>query len=154
MKHIVPVIVFIAICLFVGYLSRILQSDSLIEWYPTLVHSPLTPPARVFPVVWGVLYLLIGLSAGLMWGRPTIYSRLLFTLFCVQLFLNVAWSFCFFFMQSPLMGLVVILALDMVVLVYTAGMFVVNRLCGWLLVPYVLWLIFATYLNGYVAVFN
>lgn len=154
MKKVVPIIVFVALCLIAGYVSRVLQAFSLEFWYPALIKSPLSPPDVAFPIVWAILYVLMGISAGLMWGVSSIYSRLLVTLFSLQLLLNILWSFCFFYMQSPLMGLVIILALDMIVLMYVAGSFVVNRLCGWLLVPYMLWLLFATYLNGYVAVYN
>lgn len=154
MKKVVPIIVFVAICLLVGYMSRLLQAFSLEYWYPTLTISPLSPPGVAFPIVWGILYLLMGVSAGLMWGVRSIYSNLLLTLFTLQLLLNVLWSFCFFYMQSPLMGLVILLALDMIVIMYVAGCFMVRRLCGWLLVPYVIWLLFATYLNGFVAVYN
>lgn len=154
MKRVVPIIIFVAICLFAGYMSRLLQSFSLDYWYPTLVVSPLSPPNAAFPIVWSVLYILMGVSAGLMWGIRSIYSRLLVTLFTLQLLLNVLWSFCFFYMQSPLMGLVVILALDMIAIMYVAGSFMVRRLCGWLLVPYLAWLLFATYLNGFIAVYN
>ena len=154
MKKIVPVILFVALCLLAGYVSRLLQASSLEMWYYTLVQSPLTPPAAVFPVVWSVLYILMGVAAGILWGERSIYSRLLFTLFSLQLLFNIAWSFCFFYMQSPLLGLVVILAMDMLALIYVAGCFVVRKLAGWLMVPYMLWLLFATYLNGFVAVYN
>ena len=154
MRKVVPVILFVAICLFAGYVSRLLQASSLAGWYPSLVLSPLTPPAAVFPVVWGVLYVLMGVAAGTMWGVRSIYSRLMLTLFTTQLLMNILWSFCFFYMQSPLMGLVVLLLMDMLALMYVAGCFMVRRASGWLMVPYVLWLLFATYLNGFVAVYN
>lgn len=154
MKRVVPIIIFVALCMLAGYASRLLQEGALEQWYPTLVVSPLSPSNAVFPIVWTILYILIGVSAGVMWNVHSVYSRLLLTLFFLQLLLNVLWSFCFFSMQSPLMGLVVILALDMIVLMYVAGSFMVSRMCGWLLVPYALWLLFATYLNGYIAVYN
>lgn len=154
MKRVVPVILFVALCLFAGYVSRYLQAVSLAEWYPVLVLSPLTPPSSVFPVVWTLLYVLMGIAAGIMWGEYSVYSRLLFTLFSLQLVLNVLWSFCFFYMQSPLLGLIVIFAMDMLALMYVAGCFMVKRLAGWLMVPYMLWLLFATYLNGFIAVYN
>lgn len=154
MRRVVPVILFVAICLLAGYVSRFLQTAALAEWYPSLFISPLTPPVSVFPVVWGLLYVLMGIAAGIMWGVRSIYSRLLFTLFSLQLVLNVLWSFCFFYMQSPLMGLIIILIMDMLAFMYVAGCFVVKRVAGWLMVPYVLWLLFATYLNGFIAVYN
>ncbi|MBQ8271008.1 MAG: tryptophan-rich sensory protein [Bacteroidaceae bacterium] len=154
MKKVVPVIMFVALCLFAGYVSRVLQASSLDLWYPALLKSPLTPPDAAFPIVWSLLYVLMGVAAGIMWGVRSIYSRLLFTLFSLQLVLNVLWSFSFFYMMSPLMGLVVILVMDMLALIYVAGCFVVNKVAGWLMVPYMLWLLFATYLNGFIAVYN
>ena len=154
MKRILPIIGFVALALFAGYISRLLQSSSLELWYPAVVKSPLTPPDAFFPIVWGVLYILMGVAAGLLWSVRSIYSRLLFTLFALQLVLNVLWSFCFFFMQSPVMGLVVILFMDMFAFMYVAGCFMVKRACGWLMMPYVLWLLFATYLNAFIAIVN
>ena len=154
MKRAVSYLLFVLLCLGVGYLSSFLQACSLEAWYPMLVKSPFTPSPAVFPVVWFVLYLLMGVVAAMVWNNPSIYSRLLFTLFLSQLLLNVVWSYCFFYMQSPLMGLVVILVLLMLALMYVAACFVVSRLCGWLMMPYLLWLFFATYLNAYIAVSN
>ena len=154
MKRLFPILIFVAICFFAGYLSRLLQAPSLETWYPGIVKSPLTPPAMAFPVVWAVLYLLMGVAAGILWGERSVYLRLLFTLFTMQLVLNVVWSFCFFYMQSPLMGLVTLLEMDMLALMFVAGCFVVCRVAGWLMVPYLVWLLFATYLNGYTAVYN
>ena len=154
MKKVLPVIMFMALCLFAGYVSRLLQASSLVDWYPMLIKSPLTPPDAAFPIVWAVLYVLMGLTAGILWGQRSVYSRLLFTLFSLQLLLNALWSLCFFYMTSPLMGLVIILIMDMLALLYVAGCFIVNRVAGWLMVPYMLWLLFATYLNGFIAVYN
>ncbi len=154
MKRILPFLLFVALCLFAGYLSGLMQTASLGNWYPYIIKSPLTPPAVLFPVIWTALYILMGIVAGILWNSVTIYSRLLFTLFFAQLFFNLLWSFCFFYMQSPLMGLVVLMVLDMLALMYIAGCFVVNRFCGWLMMPYMLWLLFATYLNGFIVLYN
>lgn len=154
MKRVVPYLLFVLLCLVAGYISSLLQASSLEVWYPMLVKSPFTPPPAVFPVVWTILYLLMGVVAAMVWNNPSIYSRLLFTLFFSQLLLNIVWSFCFFYMQSPLMGLVVILVLLMLALMYVAACFVVSRLCGWLMMPYMLWLVFAAYLNASIAISN
>lgn len=154
MKRLFPIICFIAVALFAGYISRLLQAFSLEFWYPALAKSPLTPPDAVFPAVWGVLYILMGVAAGILWNVRTIYSRLLFSLFALQLVLNVLWSFCFFYMQSPLLGLVAILFMDMLAMMYVTGCFLVKRVCGWIMIPYVLWLLFATYLNAFIVIVN
>ena len=154
MKRILTSLFFVILCLVVGYISGLMQAASLETWYPFITKSPITPSAAVFPVVWTILYIRMGIVAGILWSRNSIYSRLLFTLFFAQLLFNLLWTFCFFYMQSPLLGFVVIMVLDMLALMYIAGCFVVNKLCGWLTMPYILWLLFATYLNGYIALMN
>ena len=148
------VLKFVVLSLLVGYVSSLLQRESMSTWYPFLNKSSLTPPGSVFAVVWGVLYILMGVSAGLVWGRRTSASWMLLIMFLLQLFLNLLWSFCFFYMQLPLLALVVLLALFLTVAAYVVGCYGQNRLAAFLNVPYMLWLLFATYLNGYVVVFN
>ena len=154
MKRLLTSLFFVILCLVVGYISGLMQAAALETWYPFITKSPITPPAAVFPAVWTILYILMGIVAGILWSRNSIYSRLLFTLFFAQLLFNLLWTFCFFYMQSPLLGFVVIMVLDMLALMYIAGCFVVSKLCGWLTMPYILWLLFATYLNGYIALMN
>ena len=148
------VLKFVVLSLLVGYVSSLLQRESMSTWYPLLNKSSLTPPGNVFALVWGVLYILMGISAGLVWGRRTSASWMLLLMFLVQLFRNLLWSFCFFYMQLPLLALVVLLALFLTVAAYVVGCYGQNRLAAFLNVPYMLWLLFATYLNGYVVVFN
>lgn len=141
----------IALAFAVGALGSYIQGDALREWYPYLVKSPATPPAIVFPIAWGILYVLIGVSAGMMLVKG---DMSVLRLWLLQLLLNFLWSVCFFALRSPLMGLLVILALDVAVfsyIIYTAGR---NSVAAWLFVPYMLWLIFATYLNGYIYINN
>ena len=148
------VLKFVVLSLLVGYVSSLLQRESMSTWYPLLNKSSLTPPGNVFALVWGALYILMGISAGLVWGRRTSASWMLLIMFLLQLFLNLLWSFCFFYMQLPLLALVVLLALFLTVAAYVVGCYGQNRLAAFLNVPYMLWLLFATYLNAYVVVFN
>ena len=154
MKRIVPVLKFIVLAFVVGYLSRLLQGAAMEVWYPALEKSPLTPPGYVFSFVWGVLYLLMGISAGLVWSMRTLYSWLLTILFVIQLTLNLAWSFAFFWMQSPVAGIIVLLLLIVCVAFYIFGCYKQNRVAAFLNMPYMLWLLFALYLNAYVVVYN
>ena len=148
------VLKFVVLSLLVGYVSSLLQRESMSTWYPLLNKSSLTPPGSIFALVWGALYILMGISAGLVWGRRTSASWMLLIMFLLQLFLNLLWSFCFFYMQLPLLALVVLLALFLTVAAYVVGCYGQNRLAAFLNVPYMLWLLFATYLNAYVVVFN
>ena len=105
MKTFVPVILFVLISFIVGYISMLLQQEALLNWYPSLDKSSLTPSGYVFSIVWGVLYLLMGLSAGIIWSMHSTYSWVLTLLFVVQLVFNLLWSLCFFYFESPVLGL-------------------------------------------------
>lgn len=154
MKRFVPVLFFVLLSYFVGYISMLLQYDALQVWYPSLVKSPLTPPGYVFSIVWGVLYLLMGISAGIVWSMRTVYSWVLAVLFFVQLAFNLLWTFCFFYLESPVLGLAVLVIFFMVLAVYVAACYKQNRLSAILNFPYLLWLLFAGYLNAYIAFYN
>ena len=154
MKAFLSSLGFIFASLLVGYISMLLQSDSLITWYPLLQKSALTPPGVVFSLVWGVLYILMGLSAGLVWSSRVPSTWVLMMLFVIQLFMNLLWTFCFFFMQQPLVAFVVLIALFLTVAAYVVGCYSQRPLAAYLNVPYLLWLLFAAYLNGFVVVYN
>ena len=154
MKYLLPTLKFIVASLLIGYFSMLLQSESMSTWYPLLEKSSLTPPGYVFSLVWGVLYILMGISAGIVWVRRIPSTWVLMLLFSIQLFLNLLWSFCFFFMQMPLLALVVLVALFLTMAAYVIGCYGQSRLAAFLNIPYLLWLLFAAYLNAYVVVFN
>lgn len=154
MKRFLSVCTWVLICFAMGAVAACFQSDALREWYPHLNISPLTPAGWVFPVAWSVLYLLMGISVGLLHGVRSIYSTILYMLFVMQLVLNFLWSIFFFHFRSPLLGVIDIVMLDIFVLIYFVGAYVVKRASAYLVIPYLLWLAFATYLNMYVAIYN
>ena len=154
MKTFVPVILFVLISFIVGYISMLLQQEALLNWYPSLDKSSLTPSGYVFSIVWGVLYLLMGLSAGIIWSMHSTYSWVLTLLFVVQLVFNLLWSLCFFYFESPVLGFAVLIVLFMFVMLYVAGCYTQNKFAAIINIPYLLWLLFAGYLNAYVAMNN
>ena len=154
MKTFVPILQFVLISFLVGYISMLLQRDAMMEWYPTLEKSSLTPPGMVFSIVWSVLYLLMGISAGLVWSTRTVYSWVLVLLFILQLALNLLWTFCFFYMKSPMLGFVVLVVLFMLVVLYVVGCYTQHKWSAIINIPYLLWLLFAGYLNWYVVMSN
>ena len=154
MKTLLSILKFIVISLLVGYISMLLQRESISTWYPLLEKSSLTPPGYVFSLVWGILYILMGVSAGLVWRRRTYSTWVLMLLFSIQLFLNMLWSFTFFFMRQPFVAFVVLIALFLAVAAYVVGCYGQRKLAAFINVPYLLWLLFALYLNGYVIVNN
>lgn len=154
MKKFVPILLFVIISYVAGYLSMLLQSGSLESWYPALVKSSLTPPGYVFSIVWGVLYLLMGVAAGIIWSIRTAFSWVLTGMFFIQLGLNILWSFCFFYLQSPIFGFASIIILILFLIVYISGCYIQERVTAFLNLPYLLWLLFAAYLNGYIMFCN
>ena len=154
MKKILAFAVPILVCLLLGYLAGLIQADSIREWYPTLRKPPLTPPNIVFPIAWGILYLCMGISAGLIYLSSAPQRDFLIRLFCVQLFSNFIWSYLFFYLRNPLLGMIDILTLDIFVIYYLIKSYPVSKTASVLLAPYALWVLFATYLNGYIMLTN
>ena len=148
--YLIPVLV----CFLLGFIAGRIQSDAIENWYPLLDKPALTPPNIVFPIAWSVIYLCIGISAGLILSGDSPRKKRLIALFCVQLLFNFAWRVAFFYFRSPLAGLVDILILDALVAAYVVQSRRASKAASALFVPYVLWLLFATYLNAYILVCN
>ena len=147
MKKFIAYPIAIAVCLGVGYLSSLMQTEALREWYPTVVKSPLSPPNMVFPIVWTALYILMGLSLGECFRTNNMRAVLPWVL---QLVANFLWTIFFFRLRDPLLGLVDLLLLIVLTIWYMSSASRTSLGAGWLMVPYLLWLLFATYLNWYV----
>lgn len=154
MKRLIAVVIAVLVCFGVGYTARYIQASSILTWYPFLVKPGLTPPNIVFPIAWSIIYLLMGISVGLLWNKPAEIRNPAVWAFVVQLLLNFLWSVSFFYFRSPVLGGINILLLDVVVVYYVAEVYRINRLSAWLFLPYLLWLLFATYLNGYIWIYN
>ena len=121
-------------------------------WYHNLIQPALTPPAWVFSVAWTILYLLMAISFVIFLRTKSKYDKIQgAVMFFTQLALNFCWSPAFFYFKSPEFALVIILFLDIAVLLTIIEFFKVSKYSAGILVPYFLWIIFATYLNiGYV----
>ncbi len=150
MKTFIGIIIGIVLCLFTGFMGSKTQDLSLSEWYPTLIKSPLTPPSFVFPVTWTILYICMGISAGLIAGASSTTKTKVLIIFLLQLLFNFLWSYLFFYLRSPLYGFIDILILDIFVIWYVISSYKVKVLSSVLCWPYILWLLFATYLNGFI----
>lgn len=151
MKKIAYYVVPVLLCLIAGLVAGRLQAESVAVWYPLLVKPALTPPDIAFPIAWGIIYLCMGLSL----GRVLRYGdKRYVTLWFLQLAVNFLWSVFFFYLRSPLAGFVDILLLDALVIVYICRVRHRTPSAAWLFAPYVLWILFATYLNGYILVKN
>lgn len=147
--------VFILVCNTVGYLSSLFQTESLKEWYPLLNKSILTPPSFVFAFVWGLLYAILGISTFLAFkvARKNEKSYILF-IFFAQLCFNLLWSIFFFGMRAPFLAFIEIFFLIIVTISMMKLYKKFSRTSYFLLYPYLLWIIFATYLNFVIMIKN
>ncbi len=139
----------LGICLLIGALASFATQTSVQSWYPTLAKPAITPPNEWFGPVWSFLYILMGLSAGMVWSRGFhhLWVKTALYHFGIQLLLNGSWSLVFFGLREPVWALVIISALVVVLLLTIKWFRVVSKTAAWLLVPYLLWVLFAAYLN-------
>ena len=143
------IVIAVLICQAVGIVSGSLTQNEMSTWFNTLQKPSWNPPGYLFGPVWTTLYLLMGISLGLIWKSDTPEPQKLRAelTFAVQLFLNFCWSILFFKMHSPLLAFVDI-ALMIITILMTIGRFArISRVAAWLLVPYLAWVCFATVLN-------
>ncbi|KKM76594.1 hypothetical protein LCGC14_1378540, partial [marine sediment metagenome] len=117
--------------------------------YTTLNKPDFTPPGWLFAPVWIVLYILMGIAAGLVWARGFYhrYVKKSLYIFWFQLLFNGAWSMVFFGLKEPFLALVVISILLVLIVLTIRSFKVVSKMAALLLVPYLLWVCFATALN-------
>lgn len=154
MRKALNIIIPILVCFLVGLSASYFQADAIKNWYPTLIKPAVTPPNIVFPIAWSIIYVCMGLSIGLLINSTIERRRFFIKAFIFQLFFNFTWSISFFYIQNPLIGFINILLLDIFVINYTLKSYLVNKASSILFIPYVIWLLFATYLNGYILMYN
>jgi tryptophan-rich sensory protein len=147
-QNLIALLVAFALCFAAAAVGELLTRPNL-AWYASLEPPGFTPPNGVFPLVWTVLYAIMAISAWLFWrakGREQ-DRRLGLVWFAIQLALNVAWSFAFFWLRNPGAGLLVVLLLLVAIAVTIVLFDRSSRAAALLLVPYLLWICFATALN-------
>lgn len=155
MKRIFLITISVLSCICVGLIASKFQIEALQTWYPYLDKSSLTPSGSVFPIVWTILYICMGLSIACIVCRKNPREMLFINLFSIQIVLNFLWSISFFYLQNPLLGLVNIILLDIVVAIYLLNAYhKANKFSFIMFIPYMLWLLFATYLNLYIYLNN
>lgn len=149
MRSIFQALLAIVICELVGSIGSIFTAPAIPNWYSGLVRSPLNPPSWVFAPVWTTLFALMGLAAYLVWrhGWSASGVKAALVLFAVQLALNVLWSVLFFGLHNPGAALIEIFILLAAIVVTTIYFFRVSSTAGVLMLPYILWVSFALYLN-------
>ncbi len=139
----------VLLCEVLGSIGTIFTSPNIPTWYAGLQKPTFTPPSWVFGPAWTLLFVLLGVGLYLVWrearrGRP---ARLALGVFLAQFLLNILWSLLFFGLRSPLAGLLDIIPLWIAILATILVWWRLSRPAALVLVPYLLWVSFATALN-------
>lgn len=143
----------VAICIIgceaAGMIGTFFTISAISTWYSTLIKPALNPPNWIFGPVWIILYALMGISAFLVWKKGFEKKEVKSALatFGIQLALNAIWTPIFFGLQKPGIAYFVILALWCSIIWTMIKFYKINRTATYLLIPYILWVSFASYLN-------
>lgn len=156
LSNVVKLVVSIIACQMAGLIGSMATTPSIPTWYAALQKPSLAPPNWVFAPVWTALFLLMGISAFLVWrkGLNAPGVKLALSIFTLQLVINTLWSFTFFGLRSPLAGLVTISVLWIAILLTIVLFFRTDRVGAILLIPYLLWVSFASVLNAQILALN
>lgn len=139
-------IISIAIALGVGGLGAVLTMNSM-DIYATLNQPALSPPGFLFPIVWTILYTLMGISAAIIYKSDDPGRTQALKIYAFQLIVNFLWTIIFFNLRQFLFAFIWLVLLDVLVVIMISKFHKISPLAAWLQVPYLLWILFATYLN-------
>lgn len=134
----------ILIPVIIGALIGLIISKSID--YNNLIKPILSPPNILFPIVWTILYILMGISYAILKSNSQVDSKINF-IYYFQLFVNALWSIFFFSLKWRLFSFIWILLLDVLVIIMIIKFYNKNKTSGLLQIPYLLWILFASYLN-------
>ena len=118
------------------------------SWYKSLIKPPFAPPDWLFAPVWGFLYLTIAISFLIYITKPAEDKKIGYVYFVIQLVLNLAWSPIFFGLKEIFWAFILIILMDIFVYLTIRKFYSVSRISGLILIPYFIWILFATYLNA------
>ena len=144
-----------------GIIGSVFTTPSIAGWYVGIVKPAFNPPAWVFGPVWTTLFALMGISAFLIWSSYAKATedkkkgiKIALVLFGIQLILNTLWSIIFFGLHSPAGAFFELIFLWLAILAAIVAFAKISRPAAWLLLPYILWVSFAGYLNVMIWILN
>lgn len=155
LKKLKPYIISVIIALAVGGVSALLTKNNM-NIFEKINMPPLSPPSVVFPIVWAVLYILMGISSAIIYkngtDREEVQSAL--KVYALQLAVNFFWSLIFFNMQAYLFAFIWLILLWVLVIAMIVKFKKISHAAAWLQIPYLLWITFAGYLSLMIYLLN
>ncbi len=148
-KDIFKLVASIVICEFAGIIGSVFTVPSISAWYINLTKPEFAPPNWVFAPVWTILFALMGISFFLIWRQDVNRKNVKIALgiFAGQLVLNILWSIIFFGLRNPFGAFIEIVFLWLAIIATILSFVKISKFAAWLLLPYLLWVSFAAYLN-------
>ncbi|WP_195937821.1 TspO/MBR family protein [Romboutsia sp. 1001713B170131_170501_G6] len=159
-KEVINFFISVLIPLVVGYassmISQIIAGTNTAANYASLIKPNFAPPSFIFPIVWTILYILMGISAYLILKKGYESTKVKDAMFYywLQLGLNFLWSILFFGFDLRLTALIVLVIILLIVIVMAYKFFKINKKATYINIPYILWLMYALYLNYFIWVIN
>lgn len=149
LKKLPKILIAVLVCLGIGFFPGFATQSSIDTWYETLNKPSFNPPDWIFAPVWTLLYILMGIAAGIVWSKGYYHKWVKTAMyhFIFQLLFNGLWSIVFFGFRSPGLALLVILVLLVLIILTYKWFKVVSNTAAYLLLPYFFWVLFATVLN-------
>lgn len=135
------------VCLVLGFLSGVQTADSISTWYAQLNKPSWNPPNWLFGPVWSILYILMGVSLAMVLNSTSTLKTKAVIVFSVQLILNLAWSYIFFVQKNMGGALIEIIFLLIFIIVTIVSFYPIRKTASYLLLPYLCWVAFASFLN-------
>ena len=147
------IILNIAISLGIGGLSAFFTMNSM-DIYQNINRPKLAPPGYIFPIVWTILYVLMGISSYLIHRSNHKNKETALIIYYFQLLINFSWPIFFFNYQNFLLALAILFILNILVIILIKVTYSINHLASYLLIPYLIWILFALYLSFWIFIHN
>lgn len=154
MKKFALLVFALALCYLVEWSGAAFTHTSVDSWYLTLVRPTWNPPNILFPIVWSILYTMMAFALWRVLLSKKEHKANALCAFTVQLFLNFSWSWSFFYMRSPGLALFNIVLLLPAIIWNIFAFARLSKVAAWLLVPYLMWVLYATALNAWIFMHN
>ena len=150
MKNKITLLLFsLGVSLLTGVLGSFFTQNSVSSWFLNLNKPFFNPPSYLFAPMWTSFFILIGISLYLIITAKADkkIKQKAYILFAIQCLLNIGWSYCFFYLRNPLLGFIEIIILLASIILTTFYFYRINKVAAYLLIPYILWVSFASVLN-------
>ncbi|RYD78821.1 MAG: tryptophan-rich sensory protein [Sphingobacteriales bacterium] len=154
MNLFVKIIICVALCAGLGFASGFSTAGEINGWYATIQKPSWNPPNWIFGPVWTTLYVLMGIAAALIWHSKDERRSKALGLFVVQFIFNLAWSFIFFNQHQIGLAFAEIIIMLVLIIATTVSFYKIKPAAAYLMMPYILWVSFATVLNGAIWMLN